>query len=161
MSFKEEILCNLFGGGVADYDMLEKCNYDFQDILDDVSMFVSRDEMDFNDILLGAIDIFRQNIENAIINRIEKIDDNIKYLENKIDCCAYDKRDNVELADLWEEKEKLENLDVYNDIEYSTNYLDTHIFITNDETKDIYKKYLSEEINEENENIGFVELDLD
>ena len=66
LSFKDDILQTLFGGGIADYEMLEKCEYDFEDILNDIKGFTSVDEMKFNDILLGAIDLYRLHIENAI-----------------------------------------------------------------------------------------------
>ena len=43
MTFKDEILQTLFGGGTADYEMLEKCNSAFEDILDYIKSFTSVD----------------------------------------------------------------------------------------------------------------------
>ena len=54
---RDDILMTLFGGGSADYDMLDKCNYDFEDILRHIDSFTTREDMDFNDILIGAIDV--------------------------------------------------------------------------------------------------------
>lgn len=158
---KDDILMTLFGGGSADYDMLDKCNYDFEDILRHIDSFTSREDMDFNDILIGAIDEYRSNLEKAIEDKKEKIEDNIQYLENKMSCCAYDKYDEIELIDNQNDLEKLEQLYPFDDIEYNTNYLDTQIWVADDEIKAVYKELLADEVEKENEKIGFVELDLD
>lgn len=161
MSFKDEILQTLFGGGIADYEMLEKCNYDFEDILQYIKGFTSVDEMGFNDILLGAIDLFRDNLQSAIEDKKDELVSEIKYLEDRLDYVAYGKKELYEIESKKTEYEQLCDLDTFNDIEYNTNYLDTDIWFTDDEIKTIYKELLSKEIDEENEKIGFVELDLD
>ena len=71
MSYKDEILQTLFGGGILDYEMLDKCDYSFEDILQKIEMFTSREEMEFNDILIGAIDIYRENIQNIIDKKMK------------------------------------------------------------------------------------------
>ena len=161
ISFKDEILMTLFGGGIADYDMLEKCNYSFEDILKNIDMFTTRDDMDFNDILIGAIDEYRSNLNNAIENRKKEIEENIKYLENKMSCCAFDKYDEIQLNDYYEDLKNIEELYPFDDIEHNCNYLDTQIWVLDDEIRAIYKKLLADEVEEENEKIGFVKLDLD
>jgi len=161
ISFKESILITLFGGGIADYDMLEQCNYDFEDILNIIKGFTSIEEMSFNDILMGAIDLYRGNIENIIQDRIEQLKQDIDYLERRLEFVAYGKSDLYEIEVKKQELKDIEYLDTYNDIEYNTNYLDTNIWFRDDETKEIYKKYFENEIKEENNKIGFVELDLD
>lgn len=161
ISFKDEILQELFGGGVADYAMLEKCNYDFADILEHIKMFTTIDKMTFNDILLGAIDEYRSNLENDIENKKREMEDNIKYLEKRLDYVAYGKSDLIEIEVIKEDLSKIEKLYPFDDIEYNTNYLDTQIWILDDEIKAIYKEFLADEIEKENEKIGFVELDLD
>lgn len=161
LSFKEDILMTLFGGGIADYDMLEKCEYDFEDILSYIDSFCSREEMDFNSILLGAIDLYRSNLEKAIENKKRELEDNWKYLENELEICGYGKREIMEIESVKADLEKLEKLYPFDDIEYNTNYLDTQIWVADDEIKAIYKEFLSKEVDEENEKIGFCELDLD
>ena len=49
----------------------------------------------------------------------------------------------------------------FDDIEYNTNYLDTQIWVLDDDIRAIYKELLADEISKENDEIGFVELDLD
>ena len=93
---KDDILMTLFGGGSADYDMLDKCNYDFKDILRHIDSFTTREDMDFNDILIGAIDEYKSNLEEAIENKKRELEDNWKYLENKLEVCGYGKRDLME-----------------------------------------------------------------
>ena len=161
LSFKDDILMTLFGGGIADYDMLEKCEYDFEDILSYIDSFCSREEMDFNSILLGAIDLYRSNLENAIENKKAEMEENLKYLENRLDYVAYGKTDLMEIEIARADLEKIEKLYPFDDIEYNTNYLDTQIWVADDEIKAIYKEFLSKEVDEENEKIGFCELDLD
>lgn len=163
ISFKEEILITLFGGGVADYSMLEECNYAFEDILENIKTFTSIENMDFNDILIGAIDIFRGNIEKVIEDKIDTITFDLKQLEQysdenngNIDNETIDK-----IEYLRKELEDLQELNVWDNIDFYTNYLDTQIFIENEETREIYNKYLKEEIEEENKQIGFCYLDLE
>ena len=158
---KDDILMTLFGGGSADYDMLDKCNYDFEDILRHIDSFTTREDMDFNDILIGAIDEYRSNLEKAIENKKRELEDNLKYLENELEVCGYGKREIMEIESIKADLEKLEKLYPFDDIEYNTNYLDTQIWVADDEIKAIYKEFLSKEVDEENEKIGFCELDLD
>ena len=161
ISFKEEILMSLFGGGILDYEMLEKCNYNFEDILDYIKNFTTIDEMEFNDILLGAIDLYRSNLEKVIEDKKIEMADNLKYLEHKLDYCGYGKKELMEIEIAKEDLNKIESLYPFDDIEYNTNYLDTQIWVEDDDIREIYKEFLSKEIDEENEKIGFVELDLD
>lgn len=161
MSFRDDILQTLFGGGIADYEMLEQCNYDFEDILRHIDSFTTREDMDFNDILIGAIDEYRSNLEKAIENKKRELEDNWKYLENELEVCGYGKREIMEIESVKADLEKLEKLYPFDDIEYNTNYLDTQIWFANDEIKAVYKELLADEVEKENEKIGFVELDLD
>lgn len=161
MSFKEEILITLFGGGTADYDMLEKCNYDFEDILYEIKGFADIEDMNFDSILKGAIYLYQRNIQSKIEKKIADLEENIKYLENKMSCCTYDKYDEMELEDNQNDLDALGNLNASDDIECFTNYIDTHIFITDEETRAVYKRLLADEVDAENDEIGFVALDLD
>ena len=158
---KDDILMTLFGGGSADYDMLDKCNYDFKDILRHIDSFTTREDMDFNDILIGAIDEYKSNLEEAIENKKREMEDNLKYLENELEVCGYGKREIMEIESVKADLEKLKQLYPFDDIEYNTNYLDTQIWVVDDEIKAIYKEFLADEVKKENEKIGFVELNLD
>ena len=161
---KDEILQTIFGGGTLDWEMLEKCEYDFEDIYKNMKMFCSSyEDFDFNSILLGAIDLYKYHIQDKIDEKITETESDLKELEN------YEEMYNGNIAyeyinkiiDLRKQLEDLQKLYATDDIEYFTNYIDTSIFILNDEIRALYKKYLKEEIKAENELIGFVNLDLD
>ena len=161
---KDDILMTIFGGGTLDWEMLDKCEYDFEDIYEDMKMFCSSyEDFDFNSILLGAIDLYKYHIQDKIDEKITETESDLKELEN------YEEMYNGNIAyeyinkiiDLRKQLEDLQKLYATDDIEYFTNYLDTSIFILNDEIRALYKKYLKEEIKAENELIGFVNLDLD
>ena len=161
---KDEILQTIFGGGTLDWEILEKCEYDFEDIYKNMKMFCSSyEDFDFNSILLGAIDLYKYHIQDKIDEKITETESDLKELEN------YEEMYNGNIAyeyvnkiiDLRKQLEDLQKLYATDDIEYFTNYLDTSIFILNDEIRALYKKYLKEEIKAENELIGFVNLDLD
>ena len=141
--------------------MLEKCNYDFEDILKMIKGFTTIDEMNFNDILIGAIDVYRSNIQSAIDNKIKEIECELKYLDDYEEVCGGDRKTYYEILDYRDRLEKLNTIYASDDIEYDVNYLDNHIYIIDDDIRAIYKEFLAKEIDEENEKIGFVELDLD
>ena len=161
---KDEILQTIFGGGTLDWEMLEKCEYDFEDIYKNMKMFCSSyEDFDFNSILLGAIDLYKYHIQDKIDEKITETESDLKELERYID----ENNGNVDIEYVDDKKrleqklEDLQKLYATDDIEYFTNYLYTSIFILNDEIRALYKKYLKEEIKAENELIGFVNLDLD
>ena len=161
---KDEILQTIFGGGTLDWEMLEKCEYDFEDIYKNMKMFCSSyEDFDFNSILLGAIDLYKYHIQDKIDEKITETESDLKELErysdennNNIDQKYID-----EISNLRKQLEELQTLCVDDDISYYANYLDNSIYIVDDETRALYKKYLKEEIKAENELIGFVNLDLD
>ena len=161
---KDEILQTIFGGGSLDWNMLDKCEYDFEDIYDDMKMFCSSyEDFDFNSILLGAIDLYKYHIQDKLDEKITETESDLKELERYID----ESNGNVDIEYIDDKKrleqqlEDLQSLYANDDIEYFTNYLDTSIFIVNDEVRALYKKYLEEEVEKENELIGFCYLDLD
>lgn len=161
---KDDILMTMFGGGTLDWEMLDKCEYDFEDIYEDMKMFCSSyEDFDFNSILLGAIDLYKYHIQDKIDEKITETESDLKELERYID----ENNGNVDIEYVDDKKrleqklEDLQKLYATDNIEYFINYLDTSIFILNDEIRALYKKYLKEEIKVENELIGFVNLDLD
>lgn len=149
---KYDVLQTLFkNGGTADWEMLEDCNYDFEDIWNKMLQFVDIYNMDFNDILAGAGDVFKSNIEDAIQKKI-------KELENDLEYCVMNSNN---WYDTTLKIKELENLDPSTDIEMFTNCLDTRMYFRDADIQELYKTYLKDEIEEENNKIGFVYLDLE
>ena len=161
---KDEILQTIFGGGTLDWEMLEKCEYDFEDIYKNMKMFCSSyEDFDFNSILLGAIDLYKYHIQDKIDEKITETESDLKELErysdennNNIDQKYID-----EISNLRKQLAELQTFCVDDDISYYANYLDNSIYIVDDEIRALYKKYLKEEIKAENELIGFANLDLE
>ena len=159
---KDEILQTIFGGGSLDWNMLEKCEYDFSDVWEIVKQYDIID-MNFNSIVESCMELYKQHIQDKLDEKITETESDLKELERYID----ENNGNVDIEYVDDKKrleqklEDLQKLYATDDIEYFTNYLDTSIFILNDEIRALYKKYLKEEIKAENELIGFVNLDLD
>ena len=152
-----DILCSLFGGGYADWEMLEKCEYDFEDI----RTFTDVSNMSFNSILTGIFCVYIGHIQDIIKNKIEEKKEKLLYFQTKENCCGFDKTDEMESKYLINDIRKLEDLSPTDDIEFYTNYLDNGIYILDKETRNVYKELLSKEIEKENDKLGFTSLDLD
>ena len=159
---KDEILQTIFGGGSLDWGMLDKCEYNFSDVWEIVKQYDIID-MNFNSIVESCMKLYKQHIQDKIDEKITETESDLKELERYID----ENNGNVDIEYVDDKKrleqklEDLQSLYASDDIEYFTNYLDTSIFIVNDEVRALYKKYLEEEVEKENELIGFCYLDLD
>ena len=149
---KEEILMELLECGSLDLNMLDECEYNFYDILEECNSFTEKPK--FCDILYGAICIYQKNISNKIDERISELDDLMEELDDQ------GLADTEEFAEYEEEQKALKELDPYEDITNFINYIDTSIGIPDENKKEIYSKYLSDIINEEDEQIGFVSLQI-
>lgn len=159
---REEILQTIFGGGSLDWDMLDQCNYDFSDIWEIVKQYDIID-MNFNSIVEGCMELYTQHIQDKLDEKITETESDLKELErysdennNNIDQKYID-----EISNLRKQLEELQTLCVDDDITYYANYLDNGIYIVRNGIRALYKKYLEEEVEKENELIGFVNLDLD
>lgn len=143
--------------GTLDLEMIEKCEYDFSDIKDLLKEFDM--EMTFSNIIYCCIYQYKVNLQEKIDAMIEETETEIKMLEIESDekngHISFEKSEKLTL--LWKKKEELESLDTSEDIEEYINYLDTHIYLDSSK-EEIYTKYLGEEIDKENELLGFCEL---
>lgn len=156
------ILCSLLECGYADLNILNKCNYEYEEIEKHIIDIYGEDtKITLTKILCGAIIHYKSRVQNKIDEMIFELECEIKDIEQLNDEMQEIKEeDKTKLDRLYQEKEDLENLNAYDDIEDFINYIDTHIYITDEELKAIYNKYLSDYIEEENDEIGFVSLDL-
>ena len=149
---KYEILSTIFNGGVADFEMLEKCNYRFKDVWEKMQNFIwDQSKYDFSDILVGCFDVYRENIYSKLNDKIEETYKKLETLKEG----TKEFENNVLII------RELEYLDPSNDIEYDANSLCANLFIIDEDIRELYKTYLEKEIKEENEKIGFCELDLE
>lgn len=156
------MLCDILKCGYLDIEMLDKCEYDYDDIkyhFEDIKV----EDLNINIILESCILNYITNIQNKIDEKITETESDLKGLEDYEDMYNgnIDYEYVIQIKELRKKLEDLQSLDSTSDIDYYTNCLDTKIYIVDDEVKEIYNKYLKEEVEKENEKIGFCYLDLD
>lgn len=156
------MLCEMLNCGYLDLEMLDKCGYDYEDIKHYFDNYTIR-EIDLGIIMKSCLEHYIYNISEKLENIITETETELKELERYSDenNGNIDNETIYKIEYLRQELEDLQELNVNEDIEYYFNYLDTSMYIANEEIREIYNKYLSEEIEEENKQIGFVELDLE
>ena len=145
------MLCGLLKCGYLDLEMLDKCDYDYDNIKDYLS-FMKVEDLDLNMLLEGCIQYYKDRVQNIIDEEITETESNLKGLEDYEDTyngnIAYEYTNKI--IDLRQKLEELQSLDSASDIEYYTNYLDTSVYIVDEDTKEIYRKYLRDKIEKEN-----------
>lgn len=156
------MLCDILKCGYLDIEMLDKCEYDYDDIkyhFEDIKV----EDLNINIVLESCILNYITNIQNKIDEKITETESDLKGLEDYEDMYNgnIDYEYVIQIKELRKKLEELQSLDSTSDIDYYTNCLDTKIYIVDDEIKEIYNKYLKEEVEKENEKIGFCYLDLD
>lgn len=156
------MLCDILKCGYLDIEMLDKCEYDYDDIkyhFEDIKV----EDLNINIVLESCILNYITNIQNKIDEKITETESDLKGLEDYEDMYNgnIDYEYVIQIKELRKKLEELQSLDSTSDIDYYTNCLDTKIYIVDDEVKEIYNKYLKEEVEKENEKIGFCYLDLD
>lgn len=156
------MIYDMLNCGSLDLEMLDKCEYDYDDIKYHFEDIKVRD-LNINIILEGCILNYITNIQNKIDEKITETESDLKGLEDYEDMYNgnIDYEYVIQIKELRKKLEELQSLDSTSDIDYYTNCLDTKIYIVDDEVKEIYNKYLKEEVEKENEKIGFCYLDLD
>ena len=138
--------------GILDLNMLDGCEYDFYDVLQECNSFTEKPKL--NDILYGAICIYQRNIQEKINERISELDDLMEELDD------YGEADTEEFSEYEKEQAALKKLNPCEDIELFINSIDTSIYIKDEQKKATYNKYLSDIVNEEDDRLGFASLEL-
>lgn len=141
MTGTESLLCCLLGCGTLDLDILDDVGYDLGEIVEDLQS---------NGIkpTLNAITdkIFLKGQQTLSEKLQEKLDEMAQERD------GYD-GDSEEYEGLQEKIDELESCDPDEDVDWFCNYLDTSIWFTDNE--EIYRKYLSDEISEIEDDMGF------
>lgn len=138
MTGAESVLCEMFSCGSLDLKMLDDVVYDWGKVLDQADW--PRADIDFNILMRGVIDLGIIEIRDAVGNRIAELE-----------AIAFNERDLD--SDEEEELMELRNLDPDKDIDSFHNCLDTHVWF--EKNGDIYRRYLSDALDEFAENTGF------
>lgn len=136
----KNLLCNLLDCGEYDLSVLKDVEYEWCDIISDLK--ISGIEVNLNSIMARAFEYGLGEIKESIENRINEL---------KI----WHERTDEEFEAECEELELLKYLDPYEDMEGYYNFLDTHMYITDPDKREIYEKYLSKELNHFKEMTGY------
>lgn len=137
----ESLLCSLLDCGYLDLDILDDVGYDLGEIADDLMERGIKPT-------LNAIteEIFYKGQQSLS----EKLQEKLEEMAQERD--KYD-GDSEEYDTLQEQIDELECCDPYIDVDWFCNCLDTSIWFSGNE--EIYRKYLVDEIEEIESNMGF------
>ncbi|UNH58566.1 hypothetical protein OEJ84_23560 (plasmid) [Bacillus subtilis] len=115
------LLINLLDCGWLDLQALEKIERDFSEIIEyHNDNYGDSQKISLNSLLDVNFQLTLSEINNFIENKIEELEEDEKE----------------------DEAEELRTLDAYEDFETFTNFIDTHIWLRNNQ--DIYEKYEKE-----------------
>lgn len=132
---REDFLMQILQCGTLDLKLIDDVGYDFCDILELDSTF----QFDINFVMARVFEYGFSRIEDAIYERKEYLTDT---------------RDTYGISDEQQkELDALNELSVLDDFQTYHNYIDTHVWC--DRNKEIYKKYLSEALDDFAEGTGF------
>lgn len=136
MTGRESLLTAILDCGTADLSLLDDVQYDWGDIF----KRLEDDAHDLNSVMREVFQVGYEDIQVAVDDRIcelEAIELNGRELDD-------DEADELAL---------LRELDASEDFDSFHNYLDTHVWCRNH--ADTYKKYMTEALEEFEENTGF------
>lgn len=135
--WKTELLTELLDCGYGDLGILEDCEYDFCDVIQECKDCEM--ELTVNNLCWAMFQLALADFEQSINERIEKLHEELE--------------DGIDAIPVHEELEALESLDVREDIETYHNYIDTHVWFRNNE--EIYRRYLSSAMDDFEDHTGF------
>lgn len=148
----ENLLINLLDCGYLDLRVLNGCEYDISDLIEECKE-MGYEKPDLNNLAYAMFYIGKNDLQEAIDERIVNLEDAIS--DGLVDD-DQEKKEGIE-----KQIEELKTLDAREDFESFHNYLDTSIYLSNhaEEKREIYEKYLQKELDQFEENTGFSLLD--
>ena len=129
---RTDLLCTLLKCGKADLVLLDDIEYDFDEILYGCD---SLDILNLNSLMGAVFSVGISQIEGIL-------EDQSEYL--RVSCSDDDKKINA-----------LKKLNLWNDIKYFCNCLDTHVYFVDGEVRELYQKYLPKALDIFERNTGF------
>jgi|GEM_PF-1097953 len=137
----EKLLCDLLDCGWLDLGILDDTKYDLKEIVEDLQHNGIKPSLN---IITG--EIFRKG-QKALE---EKLEEKICELKSERDDC---KKDSEEYNALQKQIKELKRCNTENDIDWSCNFRNSSIWFY--ENEEIYRKYLADEIEEVEDDMGF------
>lgn len=132
MTGRESLLTAILDCGTDDLSLLDDVQYDWADIF----KRLEDDTHDLNSVLREVFQVGYEDIQIAVVNRI----------------CELESSGTLD-GDEADELVLLRELNAPKDFDSYHNYLDTHVWCRNH--ADTYKKYMTEALEEFEENTGF------
>lgn len=139
MNNKEKLLLTMLSCGTGDLAMLDDVQYDWREVLDQMD-WPDDGNFNFNSLMRAVVDVGIIHIKETVENRICEL--KAASSEQKLD---------------EDEKKELASLQVINpdkDIKSYHNWLDTNVWIQNNE--EIYGKYLQDALDAFTDNTGLL-----
>ena len=136
---KDCILMTLLDCGIADLEMLDDIKYDLTGMVNEL---VENNNLSFNNLLSSVFQQAQQDLRSSIDEHIAQSEEELTWEVPEDE------------AALLEEQKELRSLTPEDDMTWYTNYLDSHIYINTDK-RELYDKYLDEEIEAVEEIMGF------
>lgn len=142
---QELLLCELLECGTADLIVINGCEYDISDIINEAKGF--GEKVTLASIVNAISNLAKNEICSVINDKLDEISSEIVRLDN----------DDSEIINQLNEIEvKLKSLNQFDDFELWFNFLDTHVSLVSNE--DIYKFYLKDEMEKIFEDSGLTLL---
>lgn len=138
--WREDLLTSILDCGHGDLYLLEDCQYDIGDIVEECEAQFGK--IDINRLAITMFDFGLREIEEAIKDRLEELND-IEETEGELN------------EEELEERNALETLEPFDDMQRLHNFIDTHIWIDAEEKVDAYKKYMQDALDHFCEMTGF------
>lgn len=135
----KDLLTVLLDCGYLDLRVIENCEYDFSELLEEVRD-MGYEKPNLNNLAYAMFHVGTRDISSSIENRIGDL---------SADSESLNQEDQEEL-------QALKQLEPFEDIESFHNYIDTSIYFScSDEKRDIYMKYCESELDHFSQNTGF------
>ena len=138
--WREDLLTSILDCGYGDLYLLEDCQYDIGEIVEECEAQFGK--IDINLLAMTMFDFGLREIEEAIKDRLAELND-IEETEGELS-----EEEQVE-------REALETLEPFEDMQSFHNFIDTHIWIDAKEKVSAYTKYLKEALDHFCEMTGF------
>ena len=138
--WREDLLTEICDCGYGDLYLLEDCEYDLGEIVEECQTTFGN--LKINNLVRTMFDFGLRDIEDAIKTRLAEFDDIVE------------EKGRLSKAEI-EERDALETLEPFEDMQSFHNYIDTHIWVDAKEQVNIYPAYMQEALNRFCEMTGF------
>ncbi|MFC0903806.1 hypothetical protein ACFHWD_03760 [Clostridium sp. MT-14] len=131
MSFNDGLLRGILGCGTMELEKLNDCKYDPFNVIEECK--INFKEINFDNIIDTIFREAQRNLSKSIQNKISELDESDSEKQREL--------------------REIQKLNLYEDIEYSINGIDTYMSFRRN--GDIYNKYFKDKLKEIEGNTGF------